>query len=132
MRKRFFVLPFIAAVAIAIVVGKKTFGPESKDLLMQNVEALSEGDSPNYSGYAKDYETGEGFYITWVSGELTGSFKVGVKISPSALAELGGKVRAEVKSEWMMTCQKGMGCFTTCTDIDWRMGKREAGLVRGC
>lgn len=38
-------LPCIAAVAIATVVGKKTFGShvhESDTLLMQNVEALSQ------------------------------------------------------------------------------------------
>lgn len=41
-------LPCIAAIAIATVVGKKTFeshANETSSLLMQNVEALSSGDN---------------------------------------------------------------------------------------
>ena len=51
MKKKLFLLPCIAAVAIATFVGAKTFksnAVESDDLLMANVEALSareEGDT---------------------------------------------------------------------------------------
>ena len=44
MKKKFFLLPCIAAVAIATFVGAKTFksnAEESNDLLMANVEAMS-------------------------------------------------------------------------------------------
>ena len=48
MKKKFFLLPCIAAVAIATVVGTKTFksnADERNELLMANVEALSQGES---------------------------------------------------------------------------------------
>ena len=53
-KKVFLMLPCIAALAIAIVVGKKTYelhAYETNSLLMQNVEALSSsGDAPgNYN-----------------------------------------------------------------------------------
>ena len=46
MKKKLFLLPCIAAVAIATFVGAKSFQTnayESNDLLLQNVEALSAG-----------------------------------------------------------------------------------------
>ena len=46
MKKKIFLLPCIAAVAIATFVGAKSFQTnayESNDLLLQNVEALSAG-----------------------------------------------------------------------------------------
>ena len=101
-------------------------------LLAENVEALSAGDSQDYSGYAKDYETGEGMYVTEITGEVSGQVTIGMKISNSLLAELKGKVKAEKKPEWKMTCQKNMGCYTTCSNEDWHMGKKEDKLVRGC
>lgn len=64
-------------------------------LLAENVEALSAGDSQDYSGYAKDYETGEGMYVTEITGEVSGQVTIGMKISSSLLAELKGKVKAE-------------------------------------
>lgn len=48
MKKKNFMLSCIAAVAIAIFVGKKTFESkafESDALFVQNVEALSDGDN---------------------------------------------------------------------------------------
>ena len=48
MKKMFFMLSCIAAVAIATFVGKKTFESnafESDALFVQNVEALSDGDN---------------------------------------------------------------------------------------
>ena len=52
MKKKFFLLPCIAAVAIATFVGAKTFrlnAIESNDLLMANVEAMSQEEgSGNY------------------------------------------------------------------------------------
>ena len=52
MKKKFFLLPCIAAVAIATFVGAKTFksnAEESNDLLMANVEAMSQEEgSGNY------------------------------------------------------------------------------------
>ena len=48
MKKAFFLLPCIAAVAIATIVGAKTFksnAVESDDLLMANVEAMANGES---------------------------------------------------------------------------------------
>ena len=62
MKKAFFLLPCIAAVAIATFVGAKTFKSnaiESDDLLMANVEALASGDAggsfryPDKSGSAQ-------------------------------------------------------------------------------
>lgn len=54
MKKKIFLLPCIAAVAIATFVGAKSFKTsayESNDLLMQNVEALTQstnsGEVPN-------------------------------------------------------------------------------------
>lgn len=46
-KKVFMMLPCIAAIAIAIVVGKKTYGLhayETNSLLLENVEALSQND----------------------------------------------------------------------------------------
>lgn len=54
MRKKLFMLSFIAAVAIAAVVGKKTFGShenKSYNLLMKNIEALSQGENSKYPRY---------------------------------------------------------------------------------
>lgn len=48
MKKKIFLLPCIAAVAIATFVGAKTFKSnaiESDDLLMANVEAMADGES---------------------------------------------------------------------------------------
>ena len=53
-KKVFLMLPCIAAVAIAIVVGKKTYelhAYETNSLLMQNVEALSQKDEGNLKKY---------------------------------------------------------------------------------
>ena len=47
-KKVFMMLPCIAAIAIAIIVGKKTFGSHAyvtSNLLMLNVEALSKTES---------------------------------------------------------------------------------------
>ena len=52
MKKKIFLLPCIAAVAIATFVGAKSFQTnayESSSLLMQNVEALSKNESDGTS-----------------------------------------------------------------------------------
>lgn len=69
-------------------------------------------------------------YVTEITGEVSGQVTIGMKISNSLLAEL--KVKAENKTEWKMTCQKNMGCYTTCSNEDWHMRKKEDKLVRGC
>lgn len=51
MKKKSIMMSCIAAVALVVIVGKKTFQShafESSDLLMQNVEALSQ---PEHGGY---------------------------------------------------------------------------------
>lgn len=106
--------------------------PKESLLLAENIEALSESESNEYSGYAKDYETGEGLYVTKITGEVSGDIKIGLRITNDLLVQLRGKIEANTKAEWMMTCQQNMGCYTSCTNIDWRMGKRDAGLDRGC
>ncbi len=48
MKKQIIVLSCVAAVAIATFVGKKAYEPslnESSDLFMQNVEALTQGET---------------------------------------------------------------------------------------
>ena len=52
MKKKFMMLSCIAAVAIATVVGKKTYEShayETNSLLMQNVEALTNNESEGQS-----------------------------------------------------------------------------------
>lgn len=139
MKKKIKTALLMAVVAAVGFCSYKAYGSyvagnvsEEDLLLAENVEALSAGDSQDYSGYAKDYETGEGMYVTEITGEVSGQITIGMKISNSLLAELKGKVKAERKPEWKMTCQKNMGCYTTCSNEDWHMGKKEDKLVRGC
>lgn len=62
-KKAFLMLPCIAAVAIATFVGKKTFESsalERNNILLENVEALSQGDDGDYD--ASDCNSGEPRY----------------------------------------------------------------------
>lgn len=130
----------IASIVMIGLGTYKTYGSyvsssNSKEslLLAENIEALSAGDTQNYSGYAKDYETGEGMYITEIKGTASGNLQLNMRISTSLLAQLSGSVTAVAKPEWKMTCQANMGCYTSCSsENEWRMGKKEDILVRGC
>lgn len=77
MKKKFMMLSCIAAVAIATIVGKKTFESqayEAKSLLMQNVEALSTpSDDGGDNGFDDDVPTpckyGAELYATIGTGQ---------------------------------------------------------------
>lgn len=77
MKKKFMMLSCIAAVAIATVVGKKTYEShayETSSLLMQNVEALAEDDGEGADDYESDdaptpCKDGTEFYATIGTGE---------------------------------------------------------------
>lgn len=100
MKKKIKTALLMAVVAAVGFCSYKAYGSyvagnvsEEDLLLAENVEALSAGDSQDYSGYAKDYETGEGMYVTEITGEVSGQITIGMKISNSLLAELKGKVK---------------------------------------
>lgn len=105
-------------------------------LLAENVEALSAGGDGKgkYTGFAKDYTSGQGLYITSVVGNATlgGGLGVGSRISVQVEAQLSGKITASVKNEFKMDCQANMGCYPSCTPLDWRMGDQSTRLDRGC
>ncbi len=137
MKNNFFKTTVMAVAFVASCFGSmkalQSYNHVGSSLLMENVEALS--DDENGSGdYAKDYETGEGLYVTWVSahGQFDLGFKFGMRITAEAQIRFDGDVRSETQNEWKMTCQPNMGCYYTCTNEDWRQGTRTAGLVTGC
>lgn len=84
MKTRKFLLPCIAAVAIATFVGAKSFktnASESNDLLLANVEALSAGGDGDWR---RPYSMKQVWYRATASGEIKVSLT-----EPGFFASLG-------------------------------------------
>ena len=78
MKKKLFLLPCIAAVAIATFVGAKTFKSnaiESDDLLMANVEALSQEEGGSWFK-VKSRTTSTCEYSIWAGGKSSIKLKI--------------------------------------------------------
>lgn len=134
---KFFKTTVMAVAFVASCFGSmkafQYYNHVGSSLLMANVEALSD-DEGGDTDFAKDYETGEGLYCIWLSShaQFDLGFKFGMRINAEVLLHLDGDVKAEPRPEWKMTCQPNMGCYTVCTNEDWRQGTRTAELVTGC
>jgi len=135
MKINFFKSTVLAAALVASVFGGlkafQTYNNVGCSLMMENVEALSDPES-NYPGYAKDYETGRGMYVTEILGSVGTEVELGMRISAKFAAQLNGSIKAEMQDEWKMDCQQNMGCYKSCTPEDWHAGSKSDGLVRGC
>ena len=142
MKKKIKTALLMAVVAAVGFCSYKAYGSyvagnvsEEELLLAENVEALSAGEGKGkYTGFAKDYTSGQGLYITSVVGNATlgGGLGVGSRISVQVEAQLSGKITASVMNEFKMDCQANMGCYSSCTPLDWRMGDQSTRLDRGC
>lgn len=90
MNKKLFLLPCIAAVAIATVVGTKTLqsnADESNELLMANVEALTDGEDAPW--FRVKYRTTEDCQFSlWVGGKGSVKLKIAgldvIELKPGA------------------------------------------------
>lgn len=125
---------FVAIVAVSCLGGIKSiqaFNNEGSSLLIDNVEALCKPDE-GYTGYAKDYETGRGMYVTEIIGTVSADVKIGMRLTNEMALALTGSIKAEMVDEWRMTCMPNMGCYTLCNDVDWQAGSKSDELVRGC
>ena len=98
MKKKIIMLPCIAAIAIATVVGKKTFeshANETSSLLMQNVEALSQGGDNPPDGYVwvDSKQTYDCTYKLTLNGE--GKIKISIG-NHGSLVTLSGDANATI------------------------------------
>lgn len=57
---------------------------------------------------------------------------VGLRISAEVQLKLSGQITASTENEFKMDCQANMGCYSSCTPLDWRMGDQSTRLDRGC
>lgn len=143
MKKKIKTALVMAVVAVVGFSSYKAYGSyvagnvsEEDLLLAENVEALSAGENGKgkYTGFAKDYTSGKGLYITSVVGNATlgGGLGVGSRISAEVQLKLSGQITASTENEFKIDCQANMGCYSSCTPLDWRMGDQSTRLDRGC
>lgn len=57
---------------------------------------------------------------------------VGLRISAEVQLKLSDQITASTENEFKMDCQANMGCYSSCTPLDWRMGDQSTRLDRGC
>lgn len=57
---------------------------------------------------------------------------VGLRICAEVQLKLSGQITASTENEFKMDCQANMGCYSSCTPLDWRMGDQSTRLDRGC
>ena len=76
--------------------------------------------------------TGQGLYVTSVSGNASATVSLGMRISSELAAQLSGKITAQMKNEYKIICYPNGGC--PCTDMDWHpcetSGCPKAGVVK--
>ena len=132
---------WVVLLATTCIGGLKSFQALNvgSSLLMDNVEALSSGEPNNGYGFAKEYETGRGTYITRIEGSVNGEFSMyfGKRMTDNQLACLQqavteGLIDVGELNDWRLICHSGMGCFYTCSDEDWRPGDKERTTKYGC
>jgi len=131
----------VVSLAISCIGGLKCLQAYNvgSSLLMDNVEALSSGEPNNGYGFAKEYETGKGKYITRIEGSVNGEFSMyfGKRMTDNQLASLQqavteGLIDIGELNDWRLICHSGMGCFNTCSEEDWRPGDKERTTKYGC
>lgn len=113
---------------------------ESNSLLKANILALADGtgkspgENENKTGIAKIVKTGASLYVTNVSGTASGQVKIGMRISNSLAASLGGAIKAAMKDEYKIECLKIDGANAICSLEDWHAcassGCPEAGTFK--
>lgn len=123
-KKLIFVMICAAAVSgICHLKNKKV--TESNSLLKANILALADstgkspGENENKTGIAKIVKTGASLYVTNVSGTASGQVKIGMRISNSLAASLGGEIKAAMKDEYKIECLKIDGANAICSPEDW-------------
>ena len=128
-----FVAFFLMVSCIGSVIAFRNYCNVSS-LILDNVEALSEGEPANGSNFTKQYITGLGLYITEINGNDCSNISniyIGMRLFGSVVG-LPTSVKAEWVDEYTIVCLPEMGCYSSCNNVDWKRGKETDRLDNGC